>query len=796
MLLISLCLAWALGIFIGSKYHIPYAAAVSLVAPLLLAFFFKPHRKALIILTGSLASLFSAVFYYQANLPEVNDLSAYTDQTIEINGTVSTPPDVRDNITHLQISIQQINQQPLQGTVLLFVPRYPEFNYGDLLQVKGELTAPPRFENFDYQAYLARDGIYTTMLNPDIRVIQHNTGSPLLNWIYVARERLSRALAESLPEPQASLAQGIVLGIRSTIPQGLKNDLAVTGTAHLLAISGINLTIIAGILVALGLRLFGRRHYIYVWLAVLVIWAYALLTGLQAPVVRGAIMSTVFLLAELLGRQKNAIAALCLSGAIMIGIDPQIIFSVSFQLTFLAMIGLIFIAPPIQDLAHRAILKVLHGENWGSHLLTLLTDSLAVSLSAVILVWPVIAYNFGVISFVGPLATFVIAPALTPIILTGTVTATIGIVSVPAAQVIGWPAWMFLAYFIWVVQAFAVLPAAAVHTGPFNSNIVWIYYGVLSLAVMAVKYFDKLKKFMPKLLDTVKTGAFQSSAWFSAVPKNFVIIPLLVLATLTSFIAANLPDDNLHISFLDVGEGDAILIQNGSHNILIDGGPSPQAITLGLGSRLPFWRHNLDMILLTHPHLDHLSGLVEVLRRYHVQQVMAPALSSDLPAYQEWTSLIESKGIQTMIARDGLRITLGDGATLDILNPPEKTYQNAPDLENDGLVAKLTVKQISFLFTADIREEAENILITQRAGINCTVLKVAHHGSATSTSAQFLQVAQPQIAVISCGAGNDFGHPNPDTLTRLKGTDIYRTDIQGTIEFTTDGETLRVRTDR
>jgi competence protein ComEC len=796
MLLISLCLAWALGIFIGSKYHIPYAAAVSLAAPLLLAFFLKPCRKAFIILSLSVASLFAAAFYYPAALPEVNDLAQYTDQTVEIQGDISMPPDARDNTTHLRISVQQINQQPLQGTVLVFVPRYPEFQYGDLIQIKGKLEAPPRFDNFDYQAYLARDGIYTTMLNPDIRVIEHNAGSPVLKIIYTAREHLSRALAESLPEPQASLSQGIVLGMSSTIPSDLKNDLAVTGTAHLLAISGINLTIIAGILVSLGLWLFGRRHYIYVWLAVLVIWAYALLTGLQAPVVRGAIMATIFLLAELLGRQKNAFAALCLSGAIMIGINPQIMFSVSFQLTFLAMIGLIFIAPPIQDFARRAILKALHSENWGTHLLTFLADSLAVSLSAVILVWPVIAYNFGVISFVGPLATFLIAPALTPIILTGTITAIIGIVSVPVAQVIGWSAWLFLAYFIWLVQAIAALPATSVQTGPFNSGIVWAYYGILSLAEVVFRYFDKLKQFVPQILNALKTGANRSGAVLSAVPKKFVIAPLLLLATLTSFMAVNLPDDNLHISFLDVGEGDAILIQDGSQNILIDGGPSPQAIMLGLGSRLPFWRHDLEMIILTHPHLDHLSGLVEVLRRYNVQQIVSPALVSDLPAYQEWTSLIKSKDIQTTTARAGLRITLSDGAILDILNPAEETSPRTPDLENDGIVAKLTFGKISFLFTADIREEAENTLMTQRAGINCVALKVAHHGSATSTSTEFLQAAQPQIAVISCGAGNDFGHPNQEVLTRLKGVDLYRTDIHGTIEFTTDGETLRVKTDR
>lgn len=796
MLLISICCAWALGIWLGSKFSLPFAAAFAVLVPLFLVLFFKRYRKPLLILLVSLVSFFGAVFYIPTTHPDDNALAVFTGQTVEVKGIISAPPDIRDNITHLELSVQTINRQPARGTVLLFVSHYPEYSYGDVLLVNGELQDPPHVDGFDYQAYLARAGIYTTMLTPDIQVLRHDAASKPLRWIYSVRERLSLSISQTLPEPQASLTQGIVLGISGSIPADLKNDLSITGTAHLLAISGINLTIIAGVLVSLGLWIFGRRRYIYVWLALFVIWFYSLLTGLQAPVVRGAIMASVFLFAELLGRQKNAPAALALSAAIMVGIDPRLLFNLSFQLTFLAMLGLIFIAPPIQTAARRAIYAIVSEESFWTRILTALTDSLAVSLSAVILVWPVIAYNFGLVSFVGPMSTFLIAPALTPIIFTGTVTAIVGTISIPSAHVIGWSAWLFVSYFIWLVRSFAALPWASINTGPLGNGFVWAYYGIFALAVGIRSNFKKLIGIFPAFVEEIRSAKTRSWAVFEAVPKKFVILPLLVLAFVSSFAAVTLPDNNLHVSFLDVGEGDAILVQSGNQNVLIDGGPSPQSITLGLSSRLAFWDRNLDMVILTHPHLDHLSGLVEVLQRYKVQKVLAPDLVSDSPTYQEWTDLIKTKGILSITAQTGQKILLNDGAELEVLNPTNVALGDIADLENNGLVAKLTLNKISFLFTADIGSETEAELVSRRADISCTVLKVAHHGSSTSTSADFLRIARPRIAVISSGAGNTFGHPDQDVLERLKGTTLYRTDLSGTIEFTTDGTRLWAKTER
>lgn len=289
---------------------------------------------------------------------------------------------------------------------------------------------------------------------------------------------------------------------------------------------------------------------------------------------------------------------------------------------------------------------------------------------------------------------------------------------------------------------------------------------------------------------------------WSRFPKKWLIPPLLIIAILVWLVTLTMPDDKLHVSFFDVGQGDAILIQTPSHqNILIDGGPDPQRINLELSKKLPFWDRTIDLMISTQPQADHITGLVEILQRYKVKQVLEPGVPYDSSIYQEWLKLVEEGQIKHEIARVGQEIDLGQGIKLEVLNPPVELLQGTShDVDNNGVVMKLSWGEVSFLFTADIREEAEFELIGQRADLRSTVLKVAHHGSKTSTSPQFLAVVAPEIAVISVGADNPFGHPSPQVVERLVDRlgegKVYLTSENGTIEFITDGEKLWVRVER
>ena len=526
-------------------------------------------------------------------------------------------------------------------------------------------------------------------------------------------------------------------------------------------------------------------------------WFYTLITGMQAPVLRAAVMASLFLFAELLGRQKNVFPALAFSAALMVGFNPQLLWSVSFQLSFLAMFGLVFISPILRDWFRKPFISRLNEESFVARTLTVIVDSFSVTLGAIIAVWPVIALNFGLFSFVAPLSTLLIAPVLSLIIFTGAAVAFAGLFSPSLAQVLGWIAWLPVSYMLWMVEAFAFLPAASIRTGPLHHGLVWTYYSVLGLIIFLKTGFKTLAGLLPGFLSGVHSSSSRLALALAAAPKKYLVSPLLLIAFLTSMAAVTLPDDNLHVSFLDVGEGDSTLIRFKGQNILIDGGPGAQAVCLGLSQKLPFWDRSLDLVILTHPHLDHLSGLVEVLKRYRVKQVLSPGLSVDSPAYREWSQIIRTRNIEHTLAQTGQQIILGDDAVLKVLNSPDITPVNEEAaLENEGIVMRLNLGEVSFIFTGDIQQKAESDLINRRTDLSCTVLKVAHHGSSTSTSPAFLSIARPQFAVISAGAGNSFGHPSPEVLARLENTKVYRTDTCGTIEFTTDGHNLWVKTQR
>jgi competence protein ComEC len=640
------------------------------------------------------------------------------------------------------------------------------------------------------------------MLYPEIKILESGKGSKPLEWVYWLRNRLFQTLAKVLPEPQASLAQGIILGIRYTIPTSIKDDFVRTGTAHILAISGVNLSIVAGMLLSIGIWLFGRRRYIYIWLALGIIWLYTVLTGMNPPVVRGAIMASLFLTAELVGRQRTAITSLAFAAAIMVGINPQILWDASFQLSFLAMAGLIFLAPPFQTLGRKAVNAAMGEEGIGVSLANVTTDSFSVTLAATIAVWPVIAHYFGIISFAGPLATFLALPALTGIIATGALAGLIGLFALPIAQAIGWLAWLFISYMLLIVTGFASLPISSIQVGSVAPAPLVVYYSVLTAAIWLGSNRRRLSPQISKAKTRLKSAAGKSSELVSRLPKRWVIPPLLVLAILASVAAATMPDDKLHVSFLNVGEGDAILIQKGNQQVLIDGGPGAQDVTLGLGDRMPFWDRTIELVVLTHPHSDHLAGLLEVLQRYKVEQVLYPDLDYESPLYEEWLKLIKEKNIKCTTAQAGQQVDLGEGVVITVINleTPLLTSTKSDidkDIENNGsLVLRLSLNRVSFLLTADIEQEAESKLVAERADLASTVLKVAHHGSDTSTTPEFLAVANPRVAVISVGE-NSFGHPSAEVLKRLEqrlgSENVFRTDEQGTIEFITDGERLWLR---
>jgi len=791
------------GIFLGSKANLPLVALPLGLLPLLFIPLFANSKRSLIVAALCLIALLGGALRFPSSLPKLDEhsLCFYNDKgVVEVQGMVAEEPDIRSTFCQLKFAAQEIDidgtRNKITGTVLIRAPRYPGYHYGDVLQVTGELKTPEPFDDFDYKSYLAHQGIYSIVYYPQIEVLDSGKGFKPLQWLYSFRESLSDSLAKALPEPQCSLAQGILLGIRGNIPYSLNQAFSRTGTAHLLAISGLHIAIVIGMVLSLAILAFGRHLSIYIWLALLAIWLYALLTGMRPPVIRGAIMGSLFLMAEFLGRQRSAITALAFAAAVMVGIQPQILWSVSFQLSFVAMAGLIFLYPYFQTWGRKGV-TALFGDREAMIVTgSMVTDAFAITLAAIVAVWPLVAYNFRVVSLVGLPATFLSLPALPAIIVTAALVAFVGLFAPLLAQALGWLAWLFLSYLLLVVRGFDALPYSSFEVTTVSSWQVWGYYIVFAVAVALVSRRKQLTDSFSRLASGVK------GITPSRLPKKWLIPPLLIIAILVWSVVLTMPDDKLHVSFLDVGQGDAILIQTPAHqNILIDGGPDPQKIGLELSKKLPFWDRTIDLMVSTQPQADHVTGLVEVLQRYKVKQLIDADVPYDSSIYQQWLTLIGQKEIKRDIARAGQEIDLSHGIRIEVLNPPPELFQGTShDVDNNGVVLRLVWGKVSFLFTADIRQEAEFELIGQRANLRSTVLKVGHHGSKTSTSAQFLAAAGPEVAVISVGAKNPFGHPSPEVVERLAeklGEDnVYPTSEMGTIELITDGERLWVKMER
>lgn len=251
--------------------------------------------------------------------------------------------------------------------------------------------------------------------------------------------------------------------------------------------------------------------------------------------------------------------------------------------------------------------------------------------------------------------------------------------------------------------------------------------------------------------------------------------------------------NNFEVDFLDVGQGDSVLIKTeAGQNILIDGGPD-STVVKRLSENLSWWDRKIDLMILTHPHSDHVSGQIHVLNRYKVKKVLYTGVAHAIPEYAEWLQIIKNRNIPLKIIEHPQRVILDENAFLDIIYPFESLAgMEVKNLNNSSIVVKLTHGQNKFLLAGDIESEIEAKLLEKNIDLAAKVFKANHQGSDTSNTEEFLKAVNPQIIVITVGADNKFGHPNGRILKRFEriGAKIYRTDQNGTIKMKSDGNDI------
>jgi len=414
MMLVYLGSAWLLGVYVGSLVRWPAYGLVA-AACLPLGFAVAARRRpriALAALCLALATLGAARLAAVRPTLAANDIATRNDgEPLAFRGTVAAYPDARGTYTNLNVQVTETRTgggwEPATGHVLVRTAPYPAFDYGDRLEVWGKPETPPVFPDFSYKDYLARKGIRSLVRYARVSKWGSGAGQPLFTLLYGIRSRAQQVIAQILPEPQAALLTGILLGLEAGIPRDLMADFNATGTTHIIVISGFNITIIAGLFLALGRRTLGRKWATYVTVAGIAV--YTVLVGADAAVVRAAFMGVLYVWSLHLGRQTEAVTSLVFASFLMTLLNPWTLWDLGFQLSFLATLSLIRFTPALQARFEASLDRLWH-RPVPPPLLALLNDALIVTLAAQIMATPLIVAVFGRLSLVSLLTNFLILP--------------------------------------------------------------------------------------------------------------------------------------------------------------------------------------------------------------------------------------------------------------------------------------------------------------------------------------------------------------------------------------------------
>lgn len=745
-------------------------------------------------------------------LPDTNPTAIpvgnLAEREVSLEGIVRDAPSRRGQLTRVRVTLEnaQVLDQTkveafgVEGDALVWVypPRY-ELSAGDRVTLTGIPSLPIPDDDAEsvtsgnQQAVASWPDDLVILIRPDLRLIER--APPPMVVLNSIRSRLSASLERNLPSPQAELARALLLGQRDDLPAELNDEWRRAGTAHLLAISGLHVSVVLGVALVTGVMILGRRRGLYVLLPLGIVWAYAILSGLNPPVVRAAIMGSVYLGAIASGRQPSGGLALVLAASVIALWDPRVMATASFQMTVAAMAGIVFLTDPLRRLMGGNITAtdINPAGSWRQVGAT----GVAASLGAVIGIKPLLLHYFGAASLFTIPASLLGTTALPAVLLASAATGVVGVFTDGAlASATAWLAWPFLTFLLGLSSVFSSPTFAAITIAPLSvQTVILIYLGIAGL------FLIPLLRSPSGLLGPVVSLPSMSMPSGRRLLTSWPVVGGLVIMTATAGIGAAAPyisqEEQLTVHVLDVGQGDSILIESPTgRRVLIDGGPNGTLLQQRLAEQLPWWSRRIDVVILTHPSADHLIGLTESLRRYDVGFVMDPQLESSTVYGRQWAEALSERTDLTVVrAERGTTLDLGGGARLELLHPPpDRPFDTATEHDDNSVVAKLSHGDVSFLFTADIYSPGETFLLDSGVDLDATVLKVAHQGSRYSSSEEFLQAVSPRVAIISAGEDNRFGHPHPETLERLESLPsapaILRTDMHGTVTLRTDGESL------
>ncbi|MBP8718580.1 MAG: DNA internalization-related competence protein ComEC/Rec2, partial [Candidatus Atribacteria bacterium] len=663
----------------------------------------------------------------------------------------------------------------ISGKVLLRI--YGEglsLQYGDMVKAKVLLQEPKltgNFGEFDYREYLARQKIFLTdSINIEqLKVIGVNKKFSISSFLYNIKESITKKIEIIYHYPHSELIKAIITGDKTEVPQKWELLFQDAGVMHILAISGLHVGIIASTLffILKFIPIIGQKNNLRYLTIIIFLMGYAAMTGFRPSVSRATLMFLTLLLATYFNRPYHIYNSLYLSALLILFYQPLFLYDAGFLLSFTVTFFIIYLFP------------ILEGK------LTILpyyiSKPLAVSLAAWFGMAPLSAYFFYKISYIAILSNLIIVPLLSIILIMGLISIILSFVFLPLAGVLALLNQFLISLLVGTTNFLTSLPFAYQFVGKSGITLTLYYYFIIMLFFYGLHCWSQLNLITKKRI------------FWTITSSGFIVLFMQIISPLNS----------LSVHFLNVGYGDSILIKTPQEkHILIDGGGTPfHDFDVGENIVLPYLRrlgiNHIDLIFLTHPDIDHLEGLIPILKEMKVDMVIDSGINCQQDTYLNFLSLIqEDEEISYYQARAGDVIKLSPDLQLVVLNPlNRKDYGQESNFNNRSIVLKLYYKNISFLFTGDIEEKAEMNLLSWDSFLQSDILKVAHHGSNTSTTDLFLNQVKPEVAIISVGT-NNFDHPNAEVIRKLEAScqKVLRTDLNGTVLIRSNGQKYYITT--
>lgn len=619
----------------------------------------------------------------------------------------------------------------------------PSIKYGDSLYIEGEFKQPEEARNYkgyNYKQYLKTKKIIGTVELEKVKILKSSNGS----FIHNIQKYIRDTINGTLTDEEGNLLLAILLGDKDKLSEDIQESFKTSNLSHMLAVSGAHVSyIILGLTYVLQNSIIGKKNGKIV--CIIFLLAFMAITNFTPSVTRACIMAILTLLSSIIYRKSDVYTNISVAALITLIFNPYSLLDLGFQLSYGGTIGIIIFIKRIQE------------KKSNSKVINYIKQMALVSIYANIIIIPIMMYHFNTVSFTFIISNIMASPILGIIVITGFLFIITSITVKPLTRLIAIFIKPILSILIKISQICSKLPFSNILVvTPYMFNVI-SYYAIILYCIKSKKN-NKCK----------------------------IIICLLIVLILINFIIYIFPQ-KLRIFFIDVGQGDStLIITPDKKTVLIDGGGS-DSFDVGEKVLLPYLLDRrilkVDYVLISHFDTDHCGGILTIMEKVKVKNIIISEQAEHSENYERFKKLMIHKKIRLIEVKKGDKIKIGRYSEFKILFPTSRLLSENP-LNNNSIVAQFNYNNFKMLFTGDIEKLAEQqILKTEKAEIRADILKVAHHGSKTSSIPEFIKAVKPKIALIGVGKNNTFGHPNQQTIKNLENIKcrIYRTDLQGEI---------------